>query len=387
MVSHRTLVRPVSEIAYRIRPQISKPQLALITQRRFASDEQKTSPLPDGEHGANESQLPHVTEEQAAMDKSMGNTPPDISQGTPVQEMLSRDKDAQKNAPQVLKQEMKDGQQKRSYSTSARRPAAELQTTQQPESQIIANGMIRGMDYPDAGPGHKFPLPEINSISRLDHLKRRYDPVVEQVTKSLMKDGKLSVAQKNMSEILTFLQTAPAPQPNPAFPQRTLQLSDTGSTQRLQPTHPTQGYRPAPSPLAPPSSVNDTTGLSPTRIPRSALPLHPVEYLTTLIDSVSPLVKIRQQKGLAGGGQSLPIPVPLGVRQRRRTAIQWILNAADGRREIRLSERVAKELLRVADGTSSVWERRAMVHRLGVASRSNVTNMMRRKRGARTPVV
>lgn len=215
MVSHRTLVRPVREIAYRIRPQISKPQLAPITQRRFASDEQKTSPLPDGEHGANESQLPHVTEEQAAMDESMGNTPPDISQGTPVQDvcslihsyhkegpiliyfqMLSRDKDAQKNAPQVLKQEMKDGQQKRSYSTSARRPAAELQTTQQPESQIIANGMIRGMDYPDAGPGHKFPLPDINSISRLDHLKRRYDPVVEQVTKSLMRDGKLSVAQK-----------------------------------------------------------------------------------------------------------------------------------------------------------------------------------------------
>ena len=37
----------------------------------------------------NEDQLPHVTEEQAAMDKSMGNTPPDIEQGTPVQEVYS----------------------------------------------------------------------------------------------------------------------------------------------------------------------------------------------------------------------------------------------------------------------------------------------------------
>lgn len=32
-------------------------------------------------------QLPHVSEEQAALDKSMGNTPPDIDQGTPVQEV------------------------------------------------------------------------------------------------------------------------------------------------------------------------------------------------------------------------------------------------------------------------------------------------------------
>lgn len=33
---------------------------------------------------------PHVSEEQAAMDKTMGETPPDIEgQGTPVQEVRS----------------------------------------------------------------------------------------------------------------------------------------------------------------------------------------------------------------------------------------------------------------------------------------------------------
>lgn len=31
--------------------------------------------------------LPHVTEEQAALDKATGGTPPDIEQGTPVQEV------------------------------------------------------------------------------------------------------------------------------------------------------------------------------------------------------------------------------------------------------------------------------------------------------------
>jgi len=84
--------------------------------------------------------------------------------------------------------------QKRSYSTSARR-LVEAEMTQS-QSRVSDNGMILGMEYPDAGPGHKFPLPDVSSISRLDHLKRRYDPVVEQVTKSIMRDGKLSVAQK-----------------------------------------------------------------------------------------------------------------------------------------------------------------------------------------------
>ena len=51
------------------------------------------------------------------------------------------------------------------------------------------------LDYPDGGLGHKFPLPEM-PLPRTDHFKRRYDPVVDQLTKSLMRDGKLSVAQK-----------------------------------------------------------------------------------------------------------------------------------------------------------------------------------------------
>lgn len=176
-----------------------------------------------------------------------------------------------------------------------------------------------------------------------------------------------------MSDILNTLRTAPPPQVNAQFPQRTLLLSDS-----------------APSPFANNPSLSPLPGQSlqpqdsvAQHLPRSTLPLHPIEYLTTIIDSVAPLLKIRQQRGLAGGGASLPIPVPLGVRQRRRQAIQWILTAADGRRETRLADRVAKELLRVADGSSGVWERRAMVHKLAVSARSNVRNGGRRRKFTR----
>lgn len=143
-----------------------------------------------------------------------------------------------------------------------------------------------------------------------------------------------------MSLILDTLRTASPPAANPAQPTRTL----------LIPT------------------------------PRTTLPLQPVEYLTTVIDSVAPILKIRQQRGIAGGGASTPIPVPLGLRQRRRTAIQWILDAAGKRKETALADRVAKEIISVAEGKSGVWERRALVHRLAVSARSNVrTNMRIRK--------
>lgn len=168
----------------------------------------------DTPHGANESQLGHVTEEQAAMDKIMGDVPPQTEeQSTPIQEILSRDKEAQKNAPQVLKKDIKQstgaGGQKRSFSTSARRCQTEVYGSSTgdalPESMLVSSSAnpatfeetrAVGLQYPDAGPGHKFPLPNTEQWQITDHLRRRYDPVVDQFTKMIMRDGKLARAQK-----------------------------------------------------------------------------------------------------------------------------------------------------------------------------------------------
>jgi hypothetical protein len=45
------------------------------------------------------------------------------------------------------------------------------------------------------GPGHKFPLPALPLPSKM-HVKHRYDPILVQLTRLLMKDGKLSKAQR-----------------------------------------------------------------------------------------------------------------------------------------------------------------------------------------------
>lgn len=120
-----------------------------------------------------------------------------------------------------------------------------------------------------------------------------------------------------------------------------------------------------------PPQINPTRPLL-TAPPSPQLPLNPILYLTLIVDSVAPLLKIRQQKGAAGGGMSLQIPVPLPLRRRRRTAIKWILDASEKRKDSKLSSRVSNELMAVAEGKGAAWEKRANVHKMGISARTNI---------------
>lgn len=153
-------------------------------------------------------------------------------------------------------------------------------------------------------------------------------------------DKLTSASTQNMNTILTHLRTSPAP--------------------RADAKHP----------------------LLPGSPPHSSLPLNPTLYLTLAIDSVAPIFRIRSQRGAAGGGVALQLPVPLRERQRRRTAVQWILDAADKRKggTSSFAKRVAEEIVSVAEGRSSCWTRRDALHAMGIRARANLTVMAARQR-------
>jgi small subunit ribosomal protein S7 len=132
---------------------------------------------------------------------------------------------------------------------------------------------------------------------------------------------------------------------------------------------------PAPNP-------NSNRPLLETFPPSTHLPLNPILYLTAAIDSVAPLMRLRSVKGQAGGGATLMVPTPLTVRQRRRTAFNWILDAASkkksrGSGKFQFAQKVADEIIAVVEGRSSAWERRENLHRQGVSMRANM-NFKRR---------
>lgn len=131
---------------------------------------------------------------------------------------------------------------------------------------------------------------------------------------------------------------------------------------------------------SPPPKYDPSRPLLPTA-PASShhLPLDPVLYLGLAIDSVAPLIKLRGFKGLAGGGKSLDVPIPLGARQRRRIAFQWILDAVNkkkskGSGRTMFPHRVAEEIVAVVEGRSNVWDRRVQAHKQGTSNRANLAH-------------
>jgi len=130
---------------------------------------------------------------------------------------------------------------------------------------------------------------------------------------------------------------------------------------------------------SPPPKIDPSKPLIPGHPPAQHLPLDPITYMTVAIDSVAPLIRMRGFKGLAGGGRSLEVPVPLKARQRRRTAINWILEVARkkpnrGSGRGTWPHRVAEEIIAVVEGRSPVWDKRTAIHKVGTANRSNLNH-------------
>ncbi|KAM3440963.1 hypothetical protein NHJ13734_003027 [Beauveria thailandica] len=218
--------------------------------------------------------------------------------------------------------------------------------------------------------GHKWPLPQKPYPDDFN-VKKRYHPVVQQIVRLMMRDGKLATAQRvcifyatgvryfmfnqvltgvlpfdlqNLAMTMNFLRMAPEPTFSPKFP------------------------------------------LLPGTPPASHLSLNPILYLTVAIDSVAPLIRVKPIAGAAGGGRALDMPQPLTVRQRRRRAFTWILEAVEkkpskGSGRAQFAHRLAEEIIAVVEGRSSVWDKRKLVHKQGTTARANVDKKVTIKKG------
>jgi len=154
-----------------------------------------------------------VSEEAAQINEVTGETMPELEQGTPVQEVhpqdqggagpgramtdhqqiLERDPELRETAPEVLKDKLQHEQHQAESAGDAESTTFE---------NLLALGQIEAIahggeasDVTAATVGYKFPLPEL-PLPPFSNRKERYDPVVDQVTNLIMKDGKLSVAQR-----------------------------------------------------------------------------------------------------------------------------------------------------------------------------------------------
>ncbi|KAI0198415.1 ribosomal protein S7 domain-containing protein [Astrocystis sublimbata] len=192
-----------------------------------------------------------------------------------------------------------------------------------------------GEDAAEILSGLKFGMPP--PPGKKEKLQDRHHPVVHQVTRMLMRDGKLSKAEKHLSLILNHLRTSPPPKVSPLRP------------------------------------------LLPGAPPAEQLPLNPLLYLTLAIESVAPIVRIRSLKGMAGGGAALELPEPINARTRRRQAILWILDIVNKKQSVgsgkkQFAARFGQEIVAVVEGRSAAWDRRQQVHKQSTSARANLAN-------------
>jgi small subunit ribosomal protein S7 len=193
-------------LTIRTRAPVERWRPAIITQApqsRFYSNPRKDLPVSESKKGPNEDQLPHVSEEAAATSKITGETGPDLSQGTPIEEVVKGDKKAQESLPKVMKDALnaaKKPSDSRSYSTSAiRRQDLVTETgSESVDSTIISAGtsLIGEPTTKEAvKAGVKFGLPSL-PLPADYNLHHRYDPVIEQFTGLLIRHGKKGIAQR-----------------------------------------------------------------------------------------------------------------------------------------------------------------------------------------------
>ena len=174
-------------------------------QSRSYADDKKDPRMSNVEERTEQDHNIHVSEEAKVIAKATGGSGPDLSQGTPVEEAVKGDKEAQEHLPKVMKDAMKKGnnpsgtrsystmtfrksQQSRPMSTYARRqqPAMGLSSMGGMEQAIIESGM--NPMTTDLAP--KEPK------SHVRHLHNRHQNIVEQMVGLLIRDGKKAAAQR-----------------------------------------------------------------------------------------------------------------------------------------------------------------------------------------------
>lgn len=92
----------------------------------------------------------------------------------------------------------------------------------------------------------------------------------------------------------------------------------------------------------------------------------PLPILRQAVELAAPAVRVMRHKT---GGKVVVKPVALNERQRTKKAIDWIIEASKSRVGYTRGERVARECIRIIQGTSSVLEKKEGEHKLAMVNR------------------
>jgi small subunit ribosomal protein S7 len=92
-----------------------------------------------------------------------------------------------------------------------------------------------------------------------------------------------------------------------------------------------------------------------------------VEVLEQALENVKPMVEVKSRRV---GGATYQVPVEVRPVRRQTLAMRWLIDAARGRGEKSMAQRLANELMDAADNRGAAVKKREDTHRMAEANKA-----------------
>jgi small subunit ribosomal protein S7 len=93
----------------------------------------------------------------------------------------------------------------------------------------------------------------------------------------------------------------------------------------------------------------------------------PLAIFKQALDNVAPAIEVRSRRV---GGATYQVPVEVRPERRQALAIRWIINAARGRNDKTMVDRLSAELMDAANNRGNAVKKREDTHRMAEANRA-----------------
>ena len=93
----------------------------------------------------------------------------------------------------------------------------------------------------------------------------------------------------------------------------------------------------------------------------------PIEIFKSALENVAPAIEVRSRRV---GGATYQVPVDVRPERRQALAIRWLINAARGRNDKTMVDRLSSELMDAANNRGNAVKKREDTHRMAEANRA-----------------
>ena len=97
------------------------------------------------------------------------------------------------------------------------------------------------------------------------------------------------------------------------------------------------------------------------------LKVEPLPVFKQALDNVAPAIEVRSRRV---GGATYQVPVEVRMERRQALAIRWIINAARGRNDKTMIDRLSGELIDASNNRGNAVKKREDTHRMAEANRA-----------------